>query len=390
MKIQEDSYLKKAGLALCVGVILYFSSPAQCTNNMSARSYDTVLTGIGYGNYTLQFPKWNPDSGLLASVKINARVSVYYSFTLKNVDLMASTYSLWVGREDLINGAAMSNAYDNITEQKLGAFPLNPGSTLSQGPFAFLDNYNNTDSITANTAGFLGTGNLSLAYSPITYTTLRSNNNSSYSYTSAMLDTVHFSLTYTYCRGGAVLASQLTRFSAVLLDPTIVQLDWSVVNETAGRQYQVQRSRDGQHFAPLASIQAIDSDHPDYTYKDNLPAGAAGKWYYRLQFNDPAGIAYSEIRQVLVTENTEGPGLSVYPNPATNFVDLIFDPGAGSGAGWQVELYAADGSRVQRGIYPLTGSIHIDFSHKLTPGVYFLRATDLQGQQRFINRILIH
>ncbi|HEX9511326.1 MAG TPA: hypothetical protein VF939_12640, partial [Puia sp.] len=297
MKIQDLSFLKKVGLSLCAGMILYFSSPAQCVNNMATRSYDTVLTGIGYGNYLVNFPKWNPDSGLLASVKINARVSVHYAFTLKNVDWASSTYSLWVGREDAISSVAMSNAYDNITEQKIGVFPLASGSSLSEGPFSFLDNYVNTDSITGNTAGFLGTGKVSFAYSPVTYTTLHTNNNSSYSYSSTVQDTVHFSLTYLYCKSGGVLATRLTRFSAVLQDPATVQLAWSAVNEIAGSQYQVQRSQDGQHFTTITSLGAMSSggqDGPgaggirgggmaDYAYNDNLPAGAAGKWYYRLQ-----------------------------------------------------------------------------------------------------------
>lgn len=408
MKNRDLSSLKRVSLALCVGVTLYFSSPAQCVNNMSTRFYDTVLTGIGYGNYGISFPKWDPDSGLLASVKINATVSVHYAFTLKNVDLAPSTYSLWVGREDAISSAAMSDAYDNITEQKIGVFPLTPGSSLSEGPFAFLDNYVNTDSITTNTAGFLGSGKVSFVYSPVTYTTLHTNNNSSYSYSSAVQDTVHFSLTYLYCKAGGVLASHLTLFSAVLQDPATVKLDWSVVNEVAGRQYQVQRSQDGQQFTTIASLQAIvdpsgngqdggavqggtaqSAGGADYTYTDNLPARAAGKWYYRLQINDHTGIAYSVIKQVTVAGNTDGPGLSVYPNPAIDFVDLTFGQGTGSGAGWRVELFATDGSRVLDRNYILTNTIHLNFPHRLPPGVYMLRTTDLQGQQRFINRILI-
>jgi hypothetical protein len=183
-----------------------------------------------------------------------------------------------------------------------------------------------------------------------------------------------------------VLASNLTRFSAVLQGPAVVQLDWSVVNEIAGRQYLVQRSQDGQHFMTIASLGATGT--ADYTYNDNLPAAAAGKWYYRLQIDDPAGTTWSAIKQVMVTI-TGGPGLSVYPNPAVDFVDLAFDPGAGSGAGWQVELFATDGSRVLSGNYLLTNTIHLNFPRKLTPGVYMLRTTGLQGQGHFINRILI-
>jgi hypothetical protein len=406
MKILDPSFWKAAGLTMCAGMILHFSLSAQCVNNMATRSYDTVLTGIGYGDYRVRFPKWNPDSGLLASVKINARVSVHYAFALKNVDRIPSIYSLWVGREDLISSPAMSSPYDNITEQKIGVFPLNSGGLLSEGPFTFLDNYGNTDSITGNTAPFLGTDSVSFSYSPITYTTLHTNNGSSYSYGSTALDTVHFSLTYLYCKGGGILATNLTRFTALLQDPATVHLAWSAVNAVADRQYRVQRSRDGLHFTTIASLRAMSApsdnggqDDPgaggiwgggttDYTYDDTLPAVATGKWYYRLQMTDPTGIAWSVIKEVTV-ERTGGGGVSVYPNPAVNFVDLAFDPGAGSGAGWQVELTTADGSRIRSGNYGKSNNIRIDFPYKLSAGIYFIRTTDLRGGQRFINRILI-
>jgi hypothetical protein len=311
---------------------------------------------------------------------------------LKDVDVVPSTYSLWVGREDLISSPAMSTPYDNITEQKIGVFPLSPGGSVSEGPFAFLDNYVNTDSITGNTAPFLGTGSISFAYSPITYSTLHNNNNASYSYSSTARDTVHFSLTYLYCNGAAILANSLTRFTAVLQDPATVQLAWSTVNEKEGRQYQVQRSQDGQHFTTVATLPAAGalsgSGTADYMYDDHLPAGTSGKWYYRLQITDPAGNSYSAIKEIIVGM-TKGGGISVYPNPAINFVDLTIDPGAGSGAGWQIALFAADGSQVQSGNYLPSHTIRIDFAHKLAAGVYFVQTTDLQGHQHFINRILI-
>jgi hypothetical protein len=395
MKVYDPSFWKKVCLTLCIGMILHFSSLAQCANNMATRSYDTVLTGIGYGSFSIRFPKWNPDSGLLASVKISARVSVQYGFTLKNADIISSVYSLWVGREDQFSSPSMNSDYDNTTEQKIGVFPLDPGNSIVKAPFTFLDNYVNTDSITG-TAPFLGTDSVSFTYSPITYTTLHTNNNSSYSYSAAARDTVHFSLTYLYCKGGGVvLAANLTRFEAGLQGPATVHLDWSSVNEVEGRQYAVQRSQDGQHFTTVAFLPAVNfsggtdaggsasSGAVDYNYDDHLPAGATGKWYYRLQLTDPGSSVYSVIKEVTISG---GGGLSVYPNPAVDFVDLVFDQG--SGAGWQVEILAADGSRIQSGNYTQSNNIHIDFLNRFPAGVYFIQATERGGQRSFIKRIV--
>ena len=397
MKLHDPSFRKKASLALCVGMILHVASFAQCAGNMATRSYDTLITGIGYGTFQVRFPKWNPDSGLLAAAVIKARVSVQYGFTLTNVNVGSTIYTLWVGREDQFSSLSMSGDYDNITEQKIGVFTLDPGSSITKTPFTFLDNYVNTDSITG-TAPFLGTDSANFVYSPVTYTTLHTNNNSSYSYTSAARDTVHFSLTYLYCKGGgggSVLATNLTRFEAILQDPVTVHLDWSAENEVEGRQYAVQRSQDGQHFTTVGLLPAGgvssgagtggpgSSGTTDYTYDDKLPAGPAGKWYYRLQLTDDNGSVYSVIKEITIAEKG---GLSIYPNPAVDFVDLVFDQG--SGAGWQVEILAVDGSRIQSGNYTQPNNLHIGFLHILPAGVYFIRAMEWQGQRSYIKRII--
>jgi len=395
MSIHHPSFRKTACLTMCVGWMLHFTSFSQCLNNMATRSYDTVLTGIGYGNYQVQFPKWSLDDGLLASVKINARVSAHYKFTMKNRDVTPSTYSLWVGREDLISSVAMNHDYDNITEQKIGVFPMDAGAEVSEGPFLFLDNYVNTDSISDNTAPFLGPGNVSFSYSPATYSTLHTNNNSSYYYSAAVQDTVVFSLTYLYCRSGGVLATDLTHFSARLQGPATIQVAWSVAGEQKDRQYQVQRSRDGQHFTTIGIVPAAGSDGApatggpaDYTYNDLLPGEGTGKWYYRLLITEAGDSSYSTIKEVTVRGNTEGRGLTVYPSPADDFIEVTVDPGLGSGAGWRIELIAPDGRSIQNGNYLSSNNIHIDFKHRLPAGVYFVQAMDLRGDQRYIQRFV--
>ena len=174
-----------------------------------------------------------------------------------------------------------------------------------------------------------------------------------------------------------------------MLDPTTVRLDWSSVNEVAERQYGVQRSRDGQHFTTIAVLPESGgtggSGTADYHYNDHLPAGAAGKWYYRLQLTDPGGNTYSTIKEVEVGE-TRGEGLFLYPNPAVDFVDIMFDQGAG--AGWQIELLTVDGKRVQSDNYVQSNNIHISFLSRLPAGVYLIRATERGGGRSYIKRLV--
>ncbi|MBN9382363.1 MAG: T9SS type A sorting domain-containing protein [Chitinophagaceae bacterium] len=379
-------WFAKSWLVLCAGLALHGAALAQCVaNNLSARTYDTVLTGPGYGTYKLSFPKWNPDSGLLVSVKINALVNVAYGFSLKNVDVMAGSYTIWVGREDQITSTSMPAAYDNITEQKIGVYALNPGDQVAVPPFPFLSNYNNTDSFSANTAPFLGVGRVNFTYAPVTYTNIHTTNNASYSYRATASEVTRFSLTYTYCNAGVILNNSLTAFTAVLQDPASVRLDWSVEGEEKDRLYEIQRSENGSDFITLGT-RSPDEKATGYMYIDHpgRPASGgggagAGKWYYRLRIIAPGGISYSPIKEV--TMGRDGLGkLMLYPNPAVGHINLTL-PGDPSRPGdWRVDILTVDGRLVQRAEFFHTNSFFINFRQHLSPGIYFIRATDLLGQ----------
>jgi len=386
----------RALLVLCAGMTLHGSAAAQCANSLYTRTYDTLLTGPGYGTYQLSFPQWNADSGLLVSVKINALVNVQYSFTLKNVDAVASSYSLWVGREDYFTSPALTAAYDNITEQKIGVYSLNPGAQVSMPSFAFLNNYNNIDSITSATAPFLGTGKVNFTYSPITYTTIHASNNASYSYHATATDATHFSISYIYCNAGIILAQNLTAFTARLKDPGSVQLDWKVTGDDGDKLYEIQRSPEGQEFVTVGALSSR-AGSTDYTYVDH-PAGAdytdhpagpdytdhpaemgARKWYYRLRIITPGGISYSPVKEVALDQDGNPAKLTIYPNPAVSHINLVL-PGDPSRPGdWRVDILTSDGRLVQRAEFFHTNSFFINFRQHLSPGVYFIRATDLLG-----------
>jgi hypothetical protein len=382
----------RAGLGLILNVLAVLSSNGQCSNSLNARVYDTLITGIGYGNYTLTFPQWNPDSGTLMSVRIGARVNLAYGFTLKNADVVPSVYTIFVGRIEQISSAALSTPYSHTFQQNIGVFPLNPGDQVSEPPFPFQSNYTSTDTIAGAVAAFIGIGSLSFDYAPITYTDIHTNNNSSYSYGATARDTVHFSLTYSYCTAGT-LASSLLRFDA-LADPGdagTVRLSWTAVNEAVGRVYQVEESRDGAHFVVAGSVAGGvaggGGGGNDYSYTVKLPPGSQGKWYFRLQMIDPgAGSSYSEIKAVTMGDGDAGRGILLYPDPTTDYINIVFDPAAGAGGigsagagssvggSRQVDVFAADGRLVQRAYFSLAATTgRINFQRSLAAGAYFVR-----------------
>ncbi len=379
------SFMVKVGLALCIGMILHQSSRAQCANNLATRTYDTTLTSNGFGTYNLSFPQWSPDSGLLVSAKISAMVSSQYGFTLRNADDNAAAYDLTIGQEDQFTSSALSSAYSNTTSRFVNNYPLNPGEAVTTAPFPFLIGHISSDSITDNVTPFLGTGKVNFNYLSFTYTNLNTINNATYYYSANIANHMTFSIQYLYCNSGVALATDLTLFTAALTPPRTTQLTWAAVNETAGRVYEIQRSSDGKTFTTIGSVPATGTEESaDYTFPDNLPDSAAGKWFYRLQIHDQASLSFSPVREVSITSMEKT--FRIYPNPATSYINLVTGQTPGD---WQAEIFAANGNLVQRTAALQSGTLHIDFGTRLAAGTYFVRLTDLHGQKSFTSSFVV-
>jgi len=379
MKNYLLSSWKIALLTACLGMTLHGSVSAQYSSNLSVRTYDTVLTGPGYGTYHINFPKWSADSGMLVSVKVSAVVNLQYSYSLKNTDITAGTYGLWVGREDYFTSPALTAAYDNNNEQKIGTYSLSPGDKVVQVPFAFLSNYTNTDSITGSVAPFLGTGTVSFTYSPITYTNIHATNNVSYGYHATAAETTHFTISYLYSGGNGVLATDLSSFTASLQESS-VQLNWSTAAEQKDRVYEIQRSGDGLSFTTIgyrAAEAAPGAGLVSYSYMDR-PEGN-GKWYYRLRLVSAGAISYSTVQSVTMASGGVD-RLVVFPNPAVDHINLRVPGDPNAPGDWLVNIRAADGRLVQSATFYHSNNLPLFFHQSLSPGVYFVQVMDQQGR----------
>lgn len=376
------SFLLKVGLALCLGMILHQSVRAQGSNVLSTHTYDTSLSSNGFGQYSVSFPQWSPDSGTLVSVKIAATVTSQYGFTLKNADNQPATYSLTLGQEDQITGSALSSPYINTMSQAINSYPLSPGQAVTQAPFTFLSNHTSSDSITDNITPFLGAGRVTLNYMSFTYTNLSTINNATYYYSANINNSMHVSVQYTYMTNGNVtLATSLTRFSADLTAPHTAQLAWAAVNETADRTYNIQRSTDGHHFQSIAFMPAQGNvSGADYNYTDQIPDSITGTVFYRLQINEQNKLSYSPVQEVTVAGSTisTAQALRVFPSPATTFINVATGMDADD---WQFEIVSANGNVVQRGTVLQSSSMYIPFSSNLSSGTYFIKLSGLHHQK---------
>ena len=134
-------------------------------------------------------------------MKLAAKVSSQYGYTLRNADVQPASYALTLGQWDQFTSSALSSPYSNMMSQYIDSFSLTPGQSVSNGPFTFLNNHISSDSITGNVEPFLGPGNVNLSYMSFTFTDLNSYNNATYYYSANINNTMHFTVSYLYCQG---------------------------------------------------------------------------------------------------------------------------------------------------------------------------------------------
>jgi len=196
--------MQKVCLAFCAGVILQFSSSGQSVPNegdkaLLSRTYDTLITGNGVGDYQLSFSQWDPGQGTLVAVRVKAQASVRYGYTLRNVAADSSdVYTITLGRQNTISSPALPASYDSVDNDTIDSFALDHGKWQWKDPSLLHNNYNYKDSITDNIEAFKGTGRIPFRYSPMTWSNVRSVNNSNYHYNATFQDSTLLSLTYFY------------------------------------------------------------------------------------------------------------------------------------------------------------------------------------------------
>ncbi|HET6253468.1 MAG TPA: T9SS type A sorting domain-containing protein [Puia sp.] len=390
----KQSYIPLVRKIVCVvmlaGSILGQTATAQSAANQGTRTYDTALSSDGFGIYHLRIPQFNPDSGTLVSVRISAQTNTMYGFTLRNADSISGTYALAVGVQDQFSGPALPATYSNVASQSLGNFSLNPGQEVTQSPTSLLQNHVSTDTVTAITS-FLGTSQVNLQYQAFTFTNLNAANHASYYYSAGITNTMTFSVQYLYNKSAGILPATLTGWTAEPLGPRSVQLSWAATDEPAGRQYVIQRSSDNNNFQNITTLPATaDGNIGQYRYPDELPPGvskqANDNWYYRLQIQDATGqVTYSPIREVKMDGTTIT--AQVYPNPATNFINLV--PDLTDVTDWQVDILSAAGTVVQRNVFMQTKMMTVNFQNRLAAGTYFVHAVDLRGQRTISSTFIV-
>jgi hypothetical protein len=121
----------------------------------------------------------------------------------------------------------------------------------------------------------------------------------------------------------------LVNFNAQWQTGGTVGLTWEVEDGVNANHFDIQRSADGVNWQTIGTVDASGSSSmaTDYSYRDNAPL--PGQDYYRLQLVDDAGYdTYSTVR---VVSQSSGSGITIFPNPASDHINISFGASGVSG-----------------------------------------------------------
>ena len=173
------------------------------------------------------------------------------------------------------------------------------------------------------------------------------------------------------------LPVELISFDAKLYKGNNAELIWRSASELDYKGYELEMADEKLNFKKIAFVAAIGSMNSmnDYSHSvKNLPAGNS---YFRLKLMDKNGTyKYSEVRSVLVDENTLRP-IRIYPVPAGEQLNIDLPV---EYAHADIELYNILGERVQVSLNE--GSQRNLNISKLQSGFYIIKI--------YMNTELIH
>lgn len=150
-------------------------------------------------------------------------------------------------------------------------------------------------------------------------------------------------------------------------------LEWTDGDAANTKEYQVERSLDGERFETLAVISNTTGSKNSYT---DFTFSVAS--YYRIKAVVPGGEEYYSSF-VFAGNTCAGTKISVYPNPAKDKLTVSYDAGQRFN---QAAIVAISGKEIGKwNVNENSQQIQLDIS-KLQQGHYVVRLTGISGSQR--------
>lgn len=185
--------------------------------------------------------------------------------------------------------------------------------------------------------------------------------------------------------GSQILPIILSSFNAAL-NQGVVDLNWTTATESNSDHFSVQRSTNaGESWSEIGTVGAAgNSNTPlNYSFTDSKPGQGTSE--YRLQLVDKDGsFTYSTVQAI-----TQGivTGVSIYPNPARDYVNITLNGTAGESM--LIRLFNASGALLQEKNVANAGGTTVPLAVSSYPEGNYLIVVSAADGSRQISKLLI-
>jgi hypothetical protein len=330
-----------------------------------ASSTSYVVTGDGVTS-----------AGLLNINNISANTSTifpvgtatyYFPATINPGANTGNSYSAFVFQGTTTNALANGPAFSAGNLAKMLNAEWNINQTAGTGNAALTLNWTSSGT-NLEGAAFQGYGlNIGISqYSGGSWQTATGNGNET---TQTATSTFSSFSQFNVVGESTVLPVVLSDFTAVLKKDQTVLLSWLTSEEMNLMDFEVQKSIDGLTWNTIGTVDAKHnlSTPESYSLIDQNPA--TGVNYYRLLIQNTDGLTdHSPTRTVTITSVT---GISVFPNPASNTVNISLD---NAGAETNIMLINSMGQVLATSVTGHSGNSTTSLNIRNYPsGIYLVR-----------------
>jgi hypothetical protein len=329
-----------ATLSMIVGLFLMALSLNTSAQTYSATYTTTpVLAGSSPYNWstTSGVPIWDPTKGQPPAACSNCLIKLIGPGTIH-----LNTTQYLTNNSSLEIGPGVTLEIDNSGAT---AFGSSYGIFMDQATTNTIVLTDGTSILNAKTAGTYDGVFAFLSSTPITYNKDIGNSPSQFlgnnvTQTTNPVDGNLAAGFQTFNSGDGTLPIILADFTAAV-NQGAVDLNWSTASESNSDHFAIQRSADaGNTWTNIGTVAAAGNSAVtlNYSYVDSKPVQGTNE--YRLQLVDKDGsYTYSQVVGVRIGALTS---VSIYPNPATNYVNVTL--GGNAGENVLIQLYNQTGA----------------------------------------------
>ena len=172
-----------------------------------------------------------------------------------------------------------------------------------------------------------------------------------------------------------VLPLSITSVKAYQKDKNIA-VEWTVENESNMKQYDVEKSFDGNHYGTVNTVAANNAPTNSYSWLDKN--AVEGYNYYRIRATDMnSKNEYSKVVKVNIQSKKTTPAIGVFPNPVTGNIITLRLKNLTNGI-YSLQLLNASGQVIEVKSIQHVESVSaetFEIQHRLAAGKYDLKLT---------------